>query len=95
MLTMYMAALSLNFAKEATREQRSQHYSLVQPLPRMHKALDCNPRPEKYKTNNTGEERRYSEESRREEGRGEGEENKERGGRTTGVEKKTSRHHVK
>lgn len=70
MLTMYMAALSLNFAKEATREQRSQHYSLVQPLPRMRKALDSNPRPEKYKTNNTGEERRYSEEGRREEGRG-------------------------
>lgn len=70
MLTMYMAAVSLNFAKEATREQRSQHYSLVQPLPRMRKALDSNPRPEKYKTNNTGEERRYSEESRREEGRG-------------------------
>lgn len=65
-----MAAPSLNFAKEATREQRSKHYSLVQPLSRMRKALDSNPRPKKYKTNNTGEERRYNKESRGEEEKG-------------------------
>lgn len=81
MLIMCMAAPSLNFAKEATREQRSKHYSLVQPLSRMRKALDSNPRPEKHKTNNTGEERRYSrraEEERGREERGRGEQGKRR-----------------
>lgn len=82
MLTMSTAALSLNFAKEVTREQRSKHYSLVQPSPRMRKALVSNLRPEKYKKQTTQEKRedtvRRAEERRGGEKRERGEQGKRR-----------------
>lgn len=60
----------------------------------MRKALDSNPRPQKYKTNNTGEERRYSKESRGEEGKG-GEGERRTRKEEEGLEKKTSWHDAK
>lgn len=76
---MYMAVPSLNFAKEATREQRSKHYSLVQPC--LEYAKPWVPTPDQKNTKQTTQEKREdtvrrAEERKEEEERGRGEQEK-------------------